>query len=196
MKSNFFILVSVLLTGIFSVVAISNIGGAYVVHSDYGAQSWISGDYGSSKGHMYFYETGNSGLTGEPDFIVTKGLGSVPICFDTYKDYITTVSHRTPKAGGFRTVTTPSVTWDYVSCYVVPPEDYFGRDRGDLPVHCFLRTPYRMMQGLPHPAVCDLEGKPIRYEDEEGTMAIYKGLPKDYVNEDFINTEAPSLEDV
>ena len=140
MSKDIIALMLVLIIGVFALVMIfTSFTGAF--------------HYGSSKGHTYFYETGNSGITGPPDFIVTHGLYSTPYCFNIpFED------------GGFQTPTTPNFTWDYVSCYVVPPDDPFGKDRGSLPVHCFLRTPYKFPQGLPHPAVCHLKAKEMRYQ--------------------------------
>lgn len=140
MKLSFIVFFLVFIVGIFALVFLVQTINA-------------TGEYGSEIGHTYHYETGDSGITGQPDFIVTNGLGSVPICFDTAFE-----------EGGFRTETTPQFTWDYVSCFVVQPEQLFGSDRGSLPVHCFLRYPYGMPQGLPHPAQCDIKGKEIRYQ--------------------------------
>lgn len=110
-------------------------------------------NYGSSFGHTYHYETGNSGITGKPDFIINNGLGAVPICFN----------QPTSKGGFWNNIS--RTDFDHVQCFVVPPQtsELLNIDRGNLPVHCFLRQGKIFPQGLPHPAVCNLEGKRLRH---------------------------------
>jgi len=129
-----------------------------------GANGMVAGEvgksqYGSMIGHAYHYETGRSGITGDPDFVVTKGLGAVPVCFDTPIE-----------KGGFWNGVTRKGNYDHVSCYSVPPDDAFGKTAGDWIVHCFLRARpsnlgmyQQFPQGLERPGVCNLEGRRMRH---------------------------------
>lgn len=142
---------------LFLILGVAVIGLGVTV-SDSGMVTTDTARYGSKIGHMYHYQTGHSGITGEPDFILTKGLGALGVCFDTPIE-----------KGGFWNGVTPR-NYDHVSCYMVPPDDAFGKTAGDWIVHCFLRTRpsnlgvyQQFPQGLERPAVCNLEGKRMRH---------------------------------